>query len=151
MGHVHELIDFIVNVYIIHNNKVLLIKHKKLKVWLPIGGHIELDENPEEALYREVEEECGLEIELVNKTYGMNDKECTFLPLPNFLDIHRINKKHKHIAFEYFATAKSDIVNFNKKEHDEIKWFSEEEIDKLELKDNVKFSVKEAFKIVKNL
>ncbi len=58
MAHTHELIDFIINIYIIYKGKVLLIYHKKLDKWLPIGGHIELDEDPEEALFREVKEEC---------------------------------------------------------------------------------------------
>jgi ADP-ribose pyrophosphatase YjhB (NUDIX family) len=151
MGHIHELIDFIVNIYIINNDKILMIKHKSLGIWLPVGGHIEPNEDPEEALYREVKEECGLEIELVNKTYGISDDECKFLPVPNFLDIHNISDKHKHIAFEYVAIAKSNIVKFNKEEHDEIKWFSEEKIDKLELKNNVRFMAKEAFKIARNL
>ena len=57
MPHIHDLIDFIVDAYIVHNNSVLLILHKKLKIWLPIGGHIELNEDPDEALMREIKEE----------------------------------------------------------------------------------------------
>jgi len=41
-----------VSVFIVHRDKVLLIYHKYYNEWLPIGGHIELDEDPEEALYR---------------------------------------------------------------------------------------------------
>ena len=64
MPHIHELIDFTVGVYIVHDSKVLLVHHKKFDKWLSVGGHIELHEDPEEALFREVKEETGLEIKL---------------------------------------------------------------------------------------
>ncbi len=59
MPHIHEKIDFCVEVFIVHKNKVLLRVHDKFKFWLSIGGHIELDEDPIEAAYREVKEEVG--------------------------------------------------------------------------------------------
>ena len=47
MPHIHEKIDFTVSLFIVQDGKVLVIHHKKLGQWLPIGGHIELDEDPE--------------------------------------------------------------------------------------------------------
>jgi 8-oxo-dGTP pyrophosphatase MutT (NUDIX family) len=46
-----------------------LINHKQLNKWLAIGGHIELNEDPDEALFREGKEECGLEIKVFNILY----------------------------------------------------------------------------------
>jgi len=60
MPHIHKLIDYTVALFIRHKNKVLLIHHKKLDRWLPPGGHIELDEDPDQGLFRELEEETGL-------------------------------------------------------------------------------------------
>lgn len=60
MPHIHERYDFVVNAFIVFNNKVLLVHHPKYDKWLPMGGHVELDEDPEEALFREIEEETGL-------------------------------------------------------------------------------------------
>jgi len=60
MAHINEKIDFTVEAFVVHNQRVLLIFHKKLQRWLPLGGHIELDEDPEQALFREVKEESGL-------------------------------------------------------------------------------------------
>ena len=57
MAHIHELIDLTVSVYIVHKNKVLMIDHKTLGTWLPIGGHVELDEDTDEAIEREIKEE----------------------------------------------------------------------------------------------
>ena len=49
MPHIHEKIDFDSDVFIVHDNKVLLRKHDKYKMWLAVGGHIELDEDPNQA------------------------------------------------------------------------------------------------------
>jgi ADP-ribose pyrophosphatase YjhB (NUDIX family) len=146
MPHIHDLIDFVVESFIIYENKVLLIHHKQLDKWLPIGGHIELDEDPEEALFREVREECGLEIEVLSKKPAIESDGTKFLYAPSFLDIHKISETHKHIGFVYFAKAKSDKFTFNKEEHKDIKWFSEEDLEKSEfnLSPAVKFYAKEA-------
>jgi ADP-ribose pyrophosphatase YjhB (NUDIX family) len=52
MPHIHELYDFVVTVFIVHKDKVLLVHHPRYGKWIPMGGHIELDEDPEEALFR---------------------------------------------------------------------------------------------------
>lgn len=57
---------FTVSVYVVNNNRVLLHRHKKAQILLPVGGHIELDELPEEAAVREVLEEAGVVVELYN-------------------------------------------------------------------------------------
>jgi len=54
MPHIHDKIDFTVEVFIVHNNKVLLRKHDKYKIWLSVGGHIELNEDPNQAAIRDV-------------------------------------------------------------------------------------------------
>ena len=148
MPHIHDLIDFIVNIFIVYENRVLLIHHKQLDKWLPVGGHIELDEDPEEALFREVKEECGLEIEVLNKKPVIESEGTKFLYTPLFLDIHRISNTHKHIGLVYFAKAKSDKFIFNKEEHKNIRWFGEEDLEKPEfnLSPTVKFYIKEALK-----
>lgn len=46
MPHIHEKIDFTVEVFIVHENKVLFRMHDKFKKWMSAGGHIELDEDP---------------------------------------------------------------------------------------------------------
>ena len=49
MAHLHEKIDFTVAIFVVHDGRVLLIHHRKLDQWLPLGGHIELEEDPEAA------------------------------------------------------------------------------------------------------
>ncbi|NBT91055.1 MAG: NUDIX domain-containing protein [Verrucomicrobia bacterium] len=91
MPHIHEKIDFTVSLFIVQDGKVLLIHHKKLDAWLPIGGHIELDEDPEQAAYREAREECGLEIELIGERQPTTGPGTRALVRPRFLDIHRVS------------------------------------------------------------
>ncbi len=47
---------------LIHEGKVLLIKHKKLGIWLNPGGHIDEGELPHEAAEREFFEETGIKV-----------------------------------------------------------------------------------------
>ena len=45
MPHIHDKIDFTVEVFVVYKNKVLLRKHDKYKLWLSVGGHIELEDD----------------------------------------------------------------------------------------------------------
>jgi 8-oxo-dGTP diphosphatase len=52
---------FSVAIFARHEGAVLLIHHKRLGTWLPVGGELEPDETPLEAAARELREETGLE------------------------------------------------------------------------------------------
>ena len=67
MPHIHELIDYTAEVFIDHKDKVLIRKHDKYGMRTCPGGHIELDETPQEAAIREAKEETGLDITLYTK------------------------------------------------------------------------------------
>lgn len=47
----------------------LLHEHPKLGFWLPPGGHIEANEEPQQAVFREVLEETGLECRVISGGY----------------------------------------------------------------------------------
>ncbi len=151
MPHIHDLYDFVVSVFIVHKNKVLLIYHKKYSEWLPIGGHIELNEDPEEALYREIEEECGLKVRILAETPDIGHAGVKPLPTPNFADVHRISENHKHIAFIYIGMAETDQVKLHEREHAEFGWFGEEDLksSKLNLTRSIIFYCEEALKLAK--
>jgi 8-oxo-dGTP diphosphatase len=51
---------FSVAIFCRHQGEVLLIHHRRLDAWLPIGGEIEPGETPLEAARRELHEETGL-------------------------------------------------------------------------------------------
>ena len=106
MAHIHEKIDFTVAIFVVHDGKILLIHHRQLDKWLPLGGHIELDEDPEQAALREAKEESGLDVELLGERPPTTSPGTRALIAPRFLDIHRINATHEHIGMIYWARPK---------------------------------------------
>lgn len=52
---------FSVAIFCRHQGEILLIRHRRLGTWLPIGGEIEPGETPLEAARRELQEETGLQ------------------------------------------------------------------------------------------
>ncbi len=143
MPHIHDKIDFTVEVFIVYKNKVLLRMHDKYKMWLSVGGHIELDEDPEQAALREVREEVGLDVELYDETdaHSINSDSYKELIPPQYMNRHRINDKHEHVTLVYFARAETDrLVLSETEKSDGCKWFTKEELDdpKYGIKDDIK-------------
>ena len=71
-----------------------------------LGGHIELDEDPEQAALREAKEESGLDLELLGERPPTTSPGTRALIAPRFLDIHRISDTHEHIGMIYWARPK---------------------------------------------
>ena len=132
MAHIHEKIDFTTCIFVVHDSKVLLIHHRKLDKWLPLGGHIELDEDPEVAALREAKEESGLDVELIGERPPTTEPGTRALIAPRFLDIHRISDTHEHIGMIYWARPKSGDVQLATEEHHDIRWCSVEDLEKLQ-------------------
>ena len=141
MAHIHERIDFTASVYVVFKNKVLLHKHKKYNIWLPPGGHIELDEDPVQAAKREVLEETGLRVKLVGESERQwADQSVELLP-PRFVNRHftEAGKSHEHVDFIYLATTDDDAVT-PEDEGGEMRWLSQEDIEGMpDSKDNIRY------------
>lgn len=131
MAHIHEKIDFTVAIFVVYQAKVLLIHHRRLDKWLPLGGHIELDEDPEQAAHREAKEESGLEVELLGDRPPTTEPGTRALIAPRFLDIHRITETHEHIGMIYWARPKGGRVTLAEDEHHDIRWVALSELDQL--------------------
>src|SRR3984957_18097836 len=131
MGHIHEKIDFTVAIFVVQDRKILVIHHRKLDKWLPLGGHIELDEDPETAALREAREESGLEVELVGERPPTTEPGTRALIAPRFLDIHKITETHEHIGMIYWARPVHGSVTLATQEHYDIRWCSSAELDSL--------------------
>ena len=131
MAHIHEKIDFTVAIFVVHHRKVLLIHHRKLDKWLPLGGHIELDEDPEQAALREAKEESGLDVDLLGERPPTTSPGTRALIGPRFLDIHRITDTHEHIGMIYWARPRNGVLALSHDEHYDIRWCSSDELDHL--------------------
>jgi len=132
MAHLHEKIDFTVAIFVVHDCRVLVVHHRNLDKWLPLGGHVELDEDPETAALREAKEESGLDVELLGERPPTTGPGTRALIAPRFLDIHRITQTHEHIGMIYWARPRNGQVTLASAEHHSIRWCASEELDRLE-------------------
>jgi 8-oxo-dGTP pyrophosphatase MutT (NUDIX family) len=150
MAHIHEKIDFTVAIFVVHKGKVLVIHHRNLNKWLPLGGHIELDEDPETAALREAKEESGLEVELLGERPPTTEPGTRALIAPRFLDIHRISATHEHIGMIYWARPKNGTLTLAPAEHHDIRWCTAEELNTLQppMTEAVKWYCRSALKEV---
>ncbi len=130
--HIHDKIDFTVAIFVVHDGRVLLVHHRALDKWLPLGGDIELDEDPEQAALREAREESGLEVELIGERPPTTGPGTRALIAPRFLDIHRINATHEHIGLIYWARPRNGSLALAVEEHRDIRWVACSELDSLQ-------------------
>lgn len=95
-------------------NKVLLVDHKKAGLWLPPGGHVELNEHPRETVKREIQEELGIQANFLS-------------PDPFFITITKTvgsTASHTDVSLWYALTGcVSDELNFDTEEFHRIQWF----------------------------
>ena len=59
-------LQLVVAACVVTRDKVMLVFHRKQNRWLPPGGHILAGETPDEAVVREVWEELGMKVEVVD-------------------------------------------------------------------------------------
>lgn len=125
---------FTATTYVVDNNRVLLLEHKKIGTWLPPGGHLEKNELPHETALREIIEETGLDIKLItDQDYKEHEKQfekdsqVNIAPQPWKILLEKIEENHYHIDLIYIAITKN-----NKKpkgEEHKFKWFDLKELE----------------------
>lgn len=133
MPHINKLIDYTVEVFIVYKDKVLFRFHDKYNIWISVGGHVELDEDPNQAALREVKEETGLNVKLFDglKPFTTEEKNYTELIPPFFLNIHKVNETHRHVTMTFFARSDSDeILESAHDKSGRFKWLTRDELEK---------------------
>jgi 8-oxo-dGTP diphosphatase len=90
---------------VISNDLVLLIEHRKLGCWLYPGGHIDADEDPVQAVLREVAEETGITGQIITET-RFSHPVATVLAAPFTICVQDIpgdarTGPHQHIDMVY--------------------------------------------------
>jgi 8-oxo-dGTP pyrophosphatase MutT (NUDIX family) len=100
---------FTVSGFVSQGGQTALHWHR-LGMWLPPGGHIENDEDPVEAVLREVQEETGLLAEVVPTSAAYGWDHPRQLPAPATIGIYDIDggdphlpRPHQHIDLVYFT------------------------------------------------
>ena len=99
---------FTVTGFVSIGGRTALHWHPRLARWLPPGGHIERDEDPVQAVLREVHEETGLDVALVSDLpFGYPHPPQLLPPVAVAVyDIPRdgsLDGPHQHIDFIYFT------------------------------------------------
>lgn len=152
------------------NPKVLLIDHKKLGGWYAPGGHVEPNEDSDESIIREVKEETGLEIgvdakfiqlptstpyrqfEYLKKLDPASNNNSRAMRPPWLMDIHDFPgiPGHRHLALIYLVVAMTDVVRLESAAHNDIRWFSVDDlVDRVEnFNDTIRWYALQAIKDV---
>lgn len=153
MPHIHtgdHQHDLTVTAYIVRTDTLkpmaLLHMHKKLKVLLPVGGHVELLETPWQAIAHELSEESGYKLSqlriLQPKSRIKSMSKTAHHPNPLSMNTHVIPSDHFHTDIEYaFITTSEPGLAIAAGESVDIRWISQADlnnVDPSEIFDNTK-------------
>jgi 8-oxo-dGTP pyrophosphatase MutT (NUDIX family) len=113
--------------------RVLLIKHKRLKTWLPVGGELEAGETPSDAAVRELFEETGLRgtpVAIADAVVGTPAGLLAY-------EEHSAGSKGLHMNFCFLMDVDdSAIVGCD--EYDEFRFVGAEDVVGLDAPENVR-------------
>jgi 8-oxo-dGTP pyrophosphatase MutT (NUDIX family) len=116
--------------FVVRDGATLLHWHRRLKQWMPPGGHIEPDEDPVQAVLREIREETGLEAEVTPGRERLSFAYPEQLEAPYTIlveDIPGPGEPHRHIDLIYFCRPVGG-ANDNPAEDPTLRWVSEAEL-----------------------
>lgn len=128
--------DFTATTFVVHEQRTLLLHHRKLNMWLPPGGHIDPHELPDHAALREVREESGLEVELLGHGYCIGRVQV--LPQPYCILLEDISPNHQHIDLIYFARVCGGQLLHAEREHHAARWLTWDELGSDEIAEDIR-------------
>lgn len=97
---------------------VVLLKHKRLGIWLQPGGHVDSGEMPWDAALREAREETGIDVSFA----GPLDDEG--VPDLIHVDVHSGGRGHTHLDTRYLLVGGDADPAPPAEESQEIAWFT---------------------------
>jgi len=133
---------FTATAFIVDSRKrTLLLWHKRLKRWMPPGGHIDENETPEDAAMRECKEETGLDVVIVGDEledlFHTCPEEGRMLKKPIAMLLENIpacpergEPEHLHMDFLFLAQPidESQVLQLAEEESEEMRWFTREDV-----------------------
>ena len=143
MPHIHaqpNQHDITVSAYIIllgdSELKMLVHMHRKYNKLLQIGGHIELDETPWQAIAHELREESGFSVDELSVLQPMpnlnNLDEAIVHPTPLLVNTHKVGSDHYHsdLCYAFVAEALPSSMPLDG-ESEDLRWLTKDELTKL--------------------
>lgn len=105
----------------IPQEKLLLVDHKKARLWLPSGGHVDPNEHPRATATRECKEELDIQAEFWQEEplFLSSDMTLDENNMPNHIDVSL-----------WYVIKKPELeeINFDPREFHSIRWFHFDEI-----------------------
>ncbi len=111
--------------FLVWHGQVLLHWHRKNAMWLPFGGHLEENEDPVQAVLREIEEESGIIAELLPTALPFDFAMPRQLPPPVTILIERATDGqmwHEHIDLIYFCRPVAGIAALARDRDPTLRW-----------------------------
>ncbi len=96
---------------------VVLLRHRRLGIWLQPGGHIDAGETPWDAALRESCEETGLEVSFSGPFDDAG------IPELLHVDVHAGGRGHTHLDLRYLINGGDADPDPPEGESQEIGWF----------------------------
>ncbi len=132
-----------VGVVIIKDDKFVLVKRGQQPnkgIWTVPGGLVELGELLEITAKREVFEECGLLVELLQ-----------FVDYYEFIEKDGSGKiKYHYIVIEFLAVYQSGVLQANS-DAEQARWFSRNELEEINTSDKTISLINKAFSLYQTL
>ncbi len=94
---------------------VVLLRHKRLGIWLQPGGHVDPGESPWDGARREAEEETGLQVRIIGTGA---------VPRLAHVDVHDGGRGHTHLDLRYLVDGGDRDPVPPVGESQEIGWFA---------------------------
>lgn len=116
---------------IVDGDRVLLHWHHRLGQWMPPGGHVEPEEDPVEALLREVREETGVMAQVVHQGERFPFDYPRQLPLPFMLLVEcsaEGGEPHEHLDLIYLCRVVGDPTPRPPGGDQTVRWVSAAEL-----------------------
>jgi 8-oxo-dGTP pyrophosphatase MutT (NUDIX family) len=118
---------FTVSGFIVEGGRTALHWHRRLQLWLPPGGHIDPDEDPAQAVIREVREETGITAEIVPHQPPFRFSNVTQLPPPLSIIVADVAEgPHEHIDMVYALRPVPGVPRAAPEEHHDFVWLGED-------------------------
>lgn len=143
---IHELV-IIASIFVVKDDKVLMIRRSNEKIYLPgyvqpIGGKVDLDEDPLSAAHRELFEEAQI---VVSSTH----LKAVVTEIKSKKDeTYKTNWQIFHFVGDYNDSPSNAVGNTNE---GELVWLTLEEIKKEKIADSIRFIIDDVLKENQNV